>query len=138
MAFENIRLLLKDFEYAVYITDFFKEEFKVKNLNEEVCFLIQTDEIFKFYRKYKYYTIDAIGISCESNVPCRAHAALEYLNFLTEEIINYVENDKIYYKAFYFRKTCKNDVAFAGWTGEPVQKKCLKHLSYSQRLAYLN
>ena len=138
MAFENIRLLLKDFEYAIYIRELLKEEFQVKNLNEEICFLIKTDEIFKFYRRYKYYTIDAIGISCESNVPCRAHAALEYLKFLTEEITNYVENDKIYYKAFYFRKTCKNDVAFAGWTGEPVQKKCLKHLSYSKRLSYLN
>ena len=138
MTFENIRLLLKDFEYAIYIREFLKEEFQVKNLKEEICFLIKTEDVFKFYRKYKNYTIDAIGINCESNVPCRAHAALEYLQYLIDEIYNCVENDKKYYKAFYFEKTSHNNVAFGGWTATPVQQKCLKHLSYSKRLAYLN
>ena len=137
MAFENIRLLLKDFEYAIYIRELLKEDFQVKNLKEEICFLIKTEEIFKFYRKYKSYTIDAIGVSCESKVPCRAHAALEYLKYLIDEIYNYVENDKKYYKAFYFEKTCCNDVAFGGWTATPVQQISLEHLSYSRRLAYL-
>ena len=138
MTFENIRLLLKDFEYSIYIRELLKEEFQVKNLKEEICFLIQTEKIIKFYRRYKFYTIDAIGISCESNVPCRAHAALEYLKFLIDEIYNYVKNDKKYYKAFYFEKTSHNDVAFGGWTATPVQQISLEHLSYSRRLAYLN
>ena len=56
----------------------------------------------------------------------------------TDEIINYVENEKLYYKAFHFRRTKNDDVAFGGWTAEPVQPICLKHLSYSRRLAYLN
>ena len=38
MAFENIRLLLKDFEYSIYIRELLKEEFQLKNLNEEMFF----------------------------------------------------------------------------------------------------
>ena len=138
MAFENITLLLKEFEYSITLRGLLNEQFEVKNLHGEVCFLIKTNDIFKFFRKFDTCVKNEIGVVCTSTVPCRAHAAHEYLKYLTDEIINFVENEKLYYKAFYFRRTKKDDVAFGGWTAEPVQPICLKHLSYSRRLAYLN
>ena len=138
MAFENITILLKEFEYVITLRGLLKEQFEVKNLHDEMCFLIKTQEIMKFYRKFDTCVKNEIGVVCSSNVPCRSHAAHGYLKYLLEEIINYVENEKVFYKAFYFRKTCNNDVAFGDWTAEPVQPMCLKHLSYSRRLAFLN
>ena len=138
MAFENKTLLLKEFEYSITLWGLLNEQYEVKNLHGETCFLIKTQDIMKFYRKFDIYVKNEIGVVCSSNVPCRAHAAHGYLTFLKDEIFDSVENDKHFFKAFYFRKTCNDDVAFGGWTAEPVQPLCLKYLSYSRRLAYLN
>ena len=138
MVFENKNLLLKEFEYSITLRGLLKEENEVKNLNGETCFLIKTEDILKFYRKFDVYVKNAIGAVCESNVPCRAHAAHGYLNYLKEEIICNVEYDQHFYKAYYFRLAHSENVAFGGWTGKPVQPLCLKHLSYSRRLVYLN
>ena len=35
-------ILLKDFEYAITLRGLLKEEFEVKNLRNETCFLIKT------------------------------------------------------------------------------------------------
>ena len=138
MALENKTLLLKDFEYSITLRGLSNEQSELKNLHGETCFLIKTNDIFKFFRRFDTCVKNEIGVVCSSNVPCHSHAAHGYLKHLTDEIINYVENEKLYYKAFYFRRTKNNDVALAGWTAEPVQPICLKHLSYSRRLAYLN
>ena len=138
MSFENITILLKEFEYSITLRGLLKEQFEVKNLHGEICFLIKTQEIMKFFRNFDTCVKNEMGVVCSSNVPCRSHAAHGYLKYLIDEIINFVENDKLFYKCFYFRKTCSKDVAFGGWTAEPVQPLCLKHLSYSRRLAYLN
>ena len=50
MSFENVTLLLKDFEYSITLCGLLKEQFEVKNLNGEICFLIKTEEIMKFFR----------------------------------------------------------------------------------------
>ena len=138
MAFENKTLLLKEFEFHITLWGLLKEENQVKNLHGETCFLTKTNNILKFYRKFDVYIKNDIGVVCESDVPCRAHAAHGYLSYLKDEIVNSVENDKRFYKAFYFRLTHNDDVAFGGWTAEPLQPLCLKHLSYARRLAYLN
>ena len=138
MVFENKIILLKEFEYAITLCGLLNEQYEVKNLRGETCFLIKTQEIMKFYRNFDTCVKNEIAVVCSSNIPCRAHAAHGYLKYLVEEIINYVENEKRFYKAFYFRLTEIDDVAFGGWTGEPVQPLSLEHLSYSRRLAYLN
>ena len=105
MSFENITILLKEFEYSITLRGLLKEENQVKNLHGETCFLIKTGDILKFFRKFDVFVKNDIGVVCSSNVPCRAHAAHGYLNYLKDEIINMVENDKVFYKAFYFRLT---------------------------------
>ena len=90
MSFENITILLKEFEYSITLRGLLKEQYEVKNLHGEICFLIKTQEIMKFFRKFDTYVKNEIGVVCSSNVSCRAHAAHEYLKYLVEEIINYV------------------------------------------------
>ena len=138
MAFENKTLLLKEYEYSITLRRLLNEENEVKNLHGETCFLIKTQVIMEFFRKFDVFLKNDIGVVCESRVLCRAHAAHGYLNYLKDKIINSVENDKVFYKAFYFRLTQSQNVAFCGWTAEPVQPLCLKHLSYSCWLAYSN
>ena len=138
MSFENITILLKEFEYSITLRRLLKEQFQVKNLHGEICFLIKTQEMMKFFRQFDVCVKNVHGVVCESTPSCRSHAAHGYLKYLVDELYHYVEDDKKFYKAFYFRKTHDSDVAFGGWTAEPVQPICLKHLSYSRRLAYLN
>ena len=138
MSFENITILLKEFEYSITLRGLLKEQFEVKNLHGEICFLIKTQEIMKFYRHFNTCINNVLGVVCDSDNPCRSHAAHGYLKYLVDELYHCVEDDKKFYKAFYFKKTHNDDIAFGGWTAEPVQPMCLKHLSYSRRLAYLN
>ena len=78
MVFEN-KTLLKEYEYSLTLRGLLNEENEVKNLHGETCFLIKTQDILKFYRKFSVYFKNDIGVVCSSNVPCRAHAAHEYL-----------------------------------------------------------
>ena len=55
MAFENKTIHIKDFEYCITLCGLLKEEHQVKNLNGEICFLIKTNDILKFYRKFDVY-----------------------------------------------------------------------------------
>ena len=41
MTFENVTILLKEFEYAITLRGLLKEKFEVKNLHGEICFLIK-------------------------------------------------------------------------------------------------
>ena len=79
MSFENVTLLLKDFEYSITLRGLLKEQFEVKNLNGEICFLIKTEEIMKFFRKFDTCVKNELGVVCSSNIPCRSHAAHGYL-----------------------------------------------------------
>ena len=78
MVFEN-KTLLKEYEYSLTLRGLLNEENEVKNLHGETCFLIKTQDILKFYRKFSVYVKNDIGVVCSSNVPCRAHAAHKYL-----------------------------------------------------------
>ena len=46
MIFENKTLLLKDFEYSITLRGLLNEQYEVKNLHGETCFLIKTQDIF--------------------------------------------------------------------------------------------
>ena len=138
MEFQNQNLILKEFEYKITLRGLLKEEYEIFNINEKRCFLIKTEKFLEFFKDYQRKIFDDYGVVCESVKNCVAHEAYFYLKYLKDELINSVENEKRYYKAFYFQLTNTPTVAFGGWTAEPVQPKCLKHLSYSRRLAYLN
>ena len=81
MSFENITLFLKEFEYCITLHGLLNEQFQVKNLHGEICFLIKTNDIFKFFRKFNKCVMDEIGVVCESSIPCRAHAAHQYIKY---------------------------------------------------------
>ena len=95
MSFENITILLKDFEYSITLRGLLKEQFEVKNLRGEICFLIKTEEIMKFLRHFNTCVNNEIGVVCESQLPCRSHAAHGYLKYLVDELYHFVENEKI-------------------------------------------
>ena len=102
MSFENVTILLKEFEYSISLRGLLKEQFQVKNLNGEICFLIKTEKIMKFFRHFNVCINNELGVVCESDIPCRSHASHGYLKYLIDEIYHYVEDEKRFYKAFYF------------------------------------
>ena len=137
MAFENKVLIHKDFKYEITLRGLLKEENEVFNVNGQRCFLIKTEKFIKFFRDFETKVRDACGWECPHDVPCFTHRAYFYLRHLRDSLSYCVENDKLYYKAFYFQLTNISSVAFGGWTADPIQSKCLKHLTYSHRIAYL-
>ena len=138
MAFKNKTVVLKEFEYKTTLRGLLKEEFKIFNINGQRCFLIKTEKFIEFFRDFETKVRDAYGFVCKSDVPCFAHRAYNYSKYLRDNLIKSIEDKKRFYKALYFQLTNISTVAFGGWTAEPVQPKCLKHLSYLRRLAYLN
>ena len=64
MSFENITILLKEFEYSITLRGLLKEQFEVKNLRGEICFLVKTQEIMKFFRYFSNCVKIELGVVC--------------------------------------------------------------------------
>ena len=138
MSFENKTIVLKEFEYKITLRGLLKEEYEIFNIHGQRCFLIKTEKFMEFFRDFEVKVRDVYGYVCESKTPCFPYSVYNYLKYLKDNLMTSVEDEKRFYKALYFQLTNISTVAFGGWTAEPVQPKCLKHLSYSRRLAYLN
>ena len=138
MEFLSSTLIHKDFYYQYSLRSLFKEKFEVTNIKGQRCFMIPTDFLVKYYREH-IVNVRNIDFVCPRNKPCKMHKSFLYLQHLIDTLVWSVEEKSTYYKYFYFQlKDFPEAAGVHGWTAERLQSKCLKHLSYSRRLAYLN
>ena len=49
-----------------------------------------------------------------------------------------VEENCVFYRYFYFKNLVFKNGELHSWDAISVEPKCLKHLSYSRHMAYLN
>ena len=113
---------------------FFKDEFKSDSWN----YLIPTDHIIWFRKNIFPKIRDSCSYVCPLSVPCKGHKLLNYINMLWEAMVYAVEEKYVYYRYFYFENLVFKNGELHSWDTTPVEAKCLKHLSYSRRMAYLN
>ena len=113
---------------------FLKDEFKVANNNS---YIVPTKFIIDISRKLFPKIREGCSYVCPSNIACDQHKFLNYIQTIIDFLYYSVEEEKIYYKSFEFFPDEENS-DFFGWSNRPMESKCLKHLSYSRRLAYLN
>ena len=140
MTFENHNISLIEMEKVVTLRGLLKEEFQIENLNGKTCFMVPTDHFIKFFRQLnedlkRFCTGNKV---CQHDRPCFGHQCFKYLQNLKDYLEFYVEDEKTYYNYLFFKKTDFKAIAFGGWTGEWIRPKCLKYLSYSSHLVYLN
>ena len=131
---EKTIIAFKDFEYVISMKSFFKDEFKSGSHN----YLISLDHIKWFKRNIFPKIRDACSYVCSHSVPCKGHKLLNYIEMLWEASVYAVEEKKVYYRYFYFQNLIFKNGELHSWNATPVEPKCLKHLSYSRRMAYLN
>ena len=131
---EKTIIAFKDFEYIISMKSFFKDEFKSGGRN----YLIPIDHIKWFKRNIFPKIRDACSYVCPSSVPCKGHKLLNYIDMLWDATVYVVEEKYVYYRYFYFKNLVFKNGELHKWDATPVEPKCLKHLSYSRRLAYLN
>ena len=112
---------------------FFKREFK-KGHN----YLIPIDHLIWFKRNVFPKIRNACDFVCPSDVPCKGHKLINYIEMLWSAVVYAVEEKKVYYRYFYFENLKFLNGQLHSWDATPVDPKCLKHLSYSRRMAYLN
>ena len=131
---EKTIIAFKDFEYVISMKSFFKDEFKSGSHN----YLNLLDHIKLFKRNIFRKIRDACGYVCPHSEPCKGHKLLNYIEMLWNASVYAVEEKKVYYRYFYFENLIFKNGELHSWNATPVEPKCLKHLSYSRRMAYLN
>ena len=112
----------------------FKDEFKSGSHN----YLSPFDHLKGFKRNVFQKIRDACNYVCPHSVPCNGHKLLNYVEMFWEAACFAIEEKKVYYRYFYFENLTYKNGKLHSWDATPVEPKCLKHLSYSCRMAYLN
>ena len=131
---EKTIIAFKDYEYSISMKSFFKDEFKSGSRN----YLIPMSDINWFKRNVFCKIRDSCSYVFMENVPCKGHKLLNYIEMLWSAAVFAVEEKKVYYRYFYFENFTYKNGELHSWDATPVEPKCLKHLSYSIRMSYLN
>ena len=121
--------------FVYTLKSFFKDEFKWG----QSAYLIPFEHIVWVKRNIFPYIRKDCGYVCEKEKTCCSHQFLNYVEMLWKSVCWVVEDKKVYFKYFYFSNfRFTNDGRIAGWDAKAVEPKNLSHLSYSERMNYLN
>ena len=138
-AFINTVIAFKLMHYSYSLKCFFKEEFKKKD-----GYVVPFSHILYFKRNIFPLIRDACDYVCPYEEQCDGHKFLDFIEKLWEFEHHAVLEKKCFFREFYFfdfrfkRDKVHEMEKVNGWNFSAVTAKDLSHLSYSQRLHYLN
>ena len=123
-------------KYLYTLKYFFKEEFY---LVEKNVYVIPTKRLLAMKRELLPLIIEGHGEKCKSTNPycCDPHKFKKCLEDIFQFLENSVNEEEVFYNAFEFFPD-KDNENFFGWSHILINKKCLKHLSYSRKMQYLH
>ena len=143
-ALVNTVIAFKLMQYSYSLKSFFKDEFKKSN----GVYVIPYSHIIHFKRHAFQYIRDSCDYVCPHRKSCEGHQFLDFVEQLWNFQRYSVEEKKCFFKSFYFYNfRLKSDESYSidnqiekisGWNFYAIDPKNLSHLSYSQRLSYLN
>ena len=117
---------------------FFKEEFYIK---EENVYVIPTEKLLAMKRQLLPLIVEGSGERCDKNDYsyncCDPHKFKKCLEDIYQFLENSVVEEEVFYNAIKFFPDKENQTFF-GWSHIPIKQKCIKHLSYMQRIRQLN
>ena len=138
-AFVNTVIAFKLMHYSYSLKCFFKEEFKKKD-----GYVIPFSHVLYIKRHIFPLIRDACDYVCPYNEQCDGHNFLDFVEKLWEFQHYAVLEKKCFFREFHFynfrfkRDKVHEMEKVAGWDFNAITTKNLSHLSYSQRLHYLN
>ena len=125
-------------KYLYTLKYFFKEEFY---LVEKNVFVIPTRRLLAMKRQLLPLIVEGHGERCNKNDYfhncCDPHKFKKCLEDIYQFLENSILKEEVFYNAFEFFPDEDNETFF-GWSHIPINKKCLKHLSYSRKMQYLH
>ena len=138
-AFANTAIAFKLMHYSYSLMCFFKDEFKKNGV-----YVIPFSHVLHVKRTIFPLIRDACGYVCPYQKQCDGHQFLDFVEKLWEFELYAVTERKCFFREFHFYdfrfKSDKNNEIkkVAGWDFHASIVKDLSHLSYSQRLTYLD
>ena len=139
-ALINTVIAFKLMQYSYSLKSFFKQEFKKRN----GVYVIPFSHILYFKRNIFPLIRDSCDYVCPYENQCDGHKFLDFVQKLWDFQHHAVLEKKCYFKdfCFYNFRYKKDEVhqieKIDGWDFNLYHIKDLSHLSYSQRLHYLN
>ena len=142
-ALVNTVIAFKLMQYSYSLKCFFKDEFKKNG-----AYVIPFSHILHIKRRIFPLIRDACDYVCPYEKQCDGHQFLDFIEKLWEFQLYSVTDKKCFFRDFYFYDfrfksdkdySMSNEIEkVAGWNFYAINAKNLSHLSYSQRLSYLN
>ena len=142
-ALINTVIAFKLMEYSYSLKCFFKDELKKNDV-----YIIPFSHILHIKRKVFPLIRDSCDYVCPHQKQCDGHQFLDFIDELWNFMQYAVTEKKCFFRYFYFynfrlksdeRYSMENQIEkIAGWNFYAIHPKNLSHLSYSQRLSYLN
>ena len=115
-------------KYLYTLKYFFKEFY----ISEKNVYVIPTKRLLAMKRQLLPLIVEGHGEDY-----CDPHKSKKCLEDIYQFLENSVNEEKVFYNAFEFFPD-KDNETFFGWSHIPINKKCLKHLSWFRRMQYLN
>ena len=138
-AFANTVIAFKLMHYSYSLMCFFKDEFKKNGV-----YVIPFSHVLHVKRTIFPLIRDACNYVCPYQNQCDGHQFLDFIEKIWEFELYAVTERKCFFREFYFydfhfKFDKVNEIKkIAGWNFNAMTAKDLSHLSYSQRLTYLN
>ena len=135
--FKKYILFQEDFIFLTSLYFIFNEKNEVKNINNEVKF-VMTYKTFKEYLiKLRKDASRSCGIVCQSSENCIGHKTLKLMQDYDDFLFDAVEREKEFYKSVKFVKEKNDDDPMFGYVIYPMDRVDLGWKTWSQRLSYL-
>ena len=135
--FKKYILFQEDFIFITSLYFIFNEKNAVKNINNEVKFVMTYQKFKEYLIKLKKDASNSCGIVCPSIKNCVGHETLKLMQDYDDFLFDAVERQGLFYKSVKFVKEKSDDDPMFGYVIYPMQEIDLGWKSWSQRMSYL-
>ena len=135
--FKKYILFQEDFIFITSLYFIFNEENEVKNINNEIKFVMTYKKFKEYLIKLKKDAINSCGIVCPSIKNCKGHDVLKLMQDYDDFLFDSVERQGEFYKNVKFVKEKSDNDPMFGYVIYPMERVDLGWKSWSQRMSYL-
>ena len=135
--FKKFVLFQEDFIFLTSLYFIFNEENAVKNINNEIKFVMSYEKFKKYLIKLRKDASKSCGIVCQSCKDCTGHQVLKLMQDYDDFLFDAVERQGLFYKSVKFIKQKSDNNPMLGYVIYPMQEVDLGWKTWSERMSYL-
>ena len=137
LKFKKYILFQEDLIFITTLYYIFNEKNEVKNVNNEINFVMSYKQFKKYLLKLKEDASNSCGVVCPSTKNCLGHQVLKKMQDYDDFLFDSVEREGEFYKSVKFVKEKSDNDPMFGYVIYPMERVDLGWKSWSQRLSYL-